>query len=124
MSNDILFDRTRSWASFGLDKRLFKALARLEYVHPTQAQSQSLTAALAGQDVMLRAQTGSGKTLAFLLPTLQLVLAALKGAGDEGGSGAGTAGAGAGVLAVILVPSKELVEQTRAALQVSHLLLR
>lgn len=124
---------------FGLDRRLIKAVARLGYVYPTLVQGKAIPLALEGKDLLVRARTGSGKTAAFALPTLHKVLlhkeqqlaappasvpAATAGtrrvtraaAAASSNAAASSAGAGAikagGVLAVILVPTKELCDQT------------
>ena len=63
------------------------------------------------QDILAKARTGSGKTAAYAIPVLQKVLERKKarnvdrvGASSSGGSGGSTS-------AVVLVPTKELVEQ-------------
>lgn len=106
-----LFDTSRSWESFGLDRRLFKALARLEFVFPTHAQALCLPPALEGKDVLVKAMTGSGKTLGYCLPALQTVLTELSKHQQ-------LSPPPAGVITVILVCSKELVEQVRRTIQV------
>lgn len=55
--------------------------------------------ALQGKDLMVRAKTGSGKTAAYTLPILHKILA---NPSVEGG-----------VKVVVLVPTKELCDQTR-----------
>lgn len=54
-----------------LNNPLLKALADLEYIHPTPVQVQSLPAIMSGRDVVGIAQTGTGKTMAYLLPILR-----------------------------------------------------
>lgn len=49
---------------------LKRALAEQNYEQPTPIQSQTIPAAIAGQDVLGCAQTGTGKTAAFALPIL------------------------------------------------------
>lgn len=48
----------------------------------SEPQSDSMPAALAGNDVFLRAKTGSGKTIGFLLPSINRLLASGPGRGD------------------------------------------
>ena len=109
-----------SFASFaeaaGLDRRLLKAVARCGFVYPTPVQAEALPLALAGKDLLLRSRTGSGKTAAYGLALLQKLLSRkLMGGGGAGG------GAASGVGALILVPSRELCDQTAAALaQLAH----
>ena len=59
-----------SFAELGLPQPLVAALARGGVDAPFAIQSRALPDALAGRDVLGRAQTGSGKTLAFGLPML------------------------------------------------------
>ena len=59
-----------TFAELGLDSRLVRALAAGDIREPFAIQARALPDALAGRDVLGRAQTGSGKTLAFGLPLL------------------------------------------------------
>ena len=59
-----------TFAELGLDDRLVRALAARDIHEPFAIQARALPDALAGRDVLGRAQTGSGKTLAFGLPLL------------------------------------------------------
>jgi superfamily II DNA/RNA helicase len=61
---------TPTFAELGLDPRLVSALAAGDIHEPFAIQARALPDALAGRDVLGRAQTGSGKTLAFGLPLL------------------------------------------------------
>jgi superfamily II DNA/RNA helicase len=61
---------TATFAELGLDPRLVRALAAGDIHEPFAIQARALPDALAGRDVLGRAQTGSGKTLAFGLPLL------------------------------------------------------
>ena len=54
----------------GLDPKILKALAELNYVNPTPIQAKAIPAALQQRDVLGIAQTGTGKTGAFTLPTM------------------------------------------------------
>jgi superfamily II DNA/RNA helicase len=60
---------------------------------------------MSGRDVIAHAETGSGKTLAYLLPLLQLLTVQPRSR------------AGEGPLALIIVPTRELVEQIYSELQ-------
>eukprot|EP01053_Blabericola_migrator_P004249 Blabericola_migrator_1__4248@NODE_22_length_22262_cov_139_742014_g19_i0_p4_GENE_NODE_22_length_22262_cov_139_742014_g19_i0NODE_22_length_22262_cov_139_742014_g19_i0_p4_ORF_typecomplete_len540_score101_15DEAD/PF00270_29/1_2e47DEAD/PF00270_29/1_1e02Helicase_C/PF00271_31/1_6Helicase_C/PF00271_31/4_9e03Helicase_C/PF00271_31/2_2e24ResIII/PF04851_15/4_6e11ResIII/PF04851_15/6_8e02UTP25/PF06862_12/10UTP25/PF06862_12/0_034Flavi_DEAD/PF07652_14/0_078Flavi_DEAD/PF07652_14/6_8e03AAA_22/PF13401_6/0_13AAA_22/ len=62
------------WAALGLAKPLLKALRDLGYSNPTPIQRDTIPLALAGRDILGRAETGSGKTCAFLLPCLDRLL--------------------------------------------------
>src|ERR1700760_2888023 len=66
----------------GLPEQLIQALAKRDIEAPFAIQRRALPDALAGRDVLGRAQTGSGKTLAFGLPLLARL--ASDGAGEPG----------------------------------------
>jgi superfamily II DNA/RNA helicase len=59
-----------SFAELGLNPLVLQCIESTGYTEPTQVQSQSIPAALAGQDLLVSSHTGSGKTAAFLLPSL------------------------------------------------------
>jgi ATP-dependent RNA helicase RhlE len=79
----------------GLDARLLRALADLEFTRPTPVQRETIPLALGGRDVLATAATGSGKTAAFMLPLMQRL-------GDRP---RGT------TRALVLVPTRELAAQ-------------
>src|ERR1700744_50245 len=94
---------TQDFAALGLQQPLIQAPAAREIDAPFAIQRRALPDALAGRDVLGRAQTGSGKTLAFGLPLL-----------------ARLASDGAGPMArrhpkaprgLVLVPTRELAQQ-------------
>jgi superfamily II DNA/RNA helicase len=99
-----------------LPQPLLTGLQRRGIQTPFPIQSKTLPDALAGRDLLGRAETGSGKTLAFGLP----MLARLAGAA------AGSAGAPDGLVAparptgaprgLVLVPTRELAGQVQDAL--------
>jgi superfamily II DNA/RNA helicase len=93
-----------TFAELGLDGRLVAALAVRDIHQPFAIQARALPDALAGRDVLGRAETGSGKTLAFGLPMLTRI-ASLPGRVR------GTAPRG-----LILVPTRELAQQVAAVL--------
>ncbi|GAB5355437.1 hypothetical protein AAMO2058_000205400 [Amorphochlora amoebiformis] len=95
------FDQTKTFSTMGLDRRIFKAVATLGFVHPTLVQAACIPTALEGRDIMAKAETGSGKTMAFAVPVVQAIL------NEKGASEAPTPG----LRAVILVPTKELCDQ-------------
>ena len=82
---------------------LVGALARQGITAPTPVQAAVVPDALAGHDVLGRAQTGSGKTLAFGLP----VLARLAGERSRPKH----------PRALIVVPTRELATQVRRSLE-------
>ncbi|WP_370939339.1 DEAD/DEAH box helicase [Amycolatopsis sp. cg13] len=73
---DVLHDDTvetpavKTFAQLGLPEPLLRALAEAGIDSPFPIQSATIPDALAGRDVLGRAQTGSGKTLAFGLAIL------------------------------------------------------
>jgi len=86
-----------TFAELGLDPRLVRALAAGDIREPFAIQARALPDALAGRDVLGRAQTGSGKTLAFGLPLLTRL---------TGGTSQPKAPRG-----LVLVPTRELAQQ-------------
>jgi superfamily II DNA/RNA helicase len=92
-----------TFAELGLDSRLVRELAAGDIREPFAIQARALPDALAGRDVLGRAQTGSGKTLAFGLPLLTR-LAAMTDRRDKAPRG------------LILVPTRELAQQVADAL--------
>jgi superfamily II DNA/RNA helicase len=95
----------RTFAELGLPKPMVLALARRDITTPFAIQSRALPDALAGRDVLGRAQTGSGKTLAFGLPMLARLAAT--GAPVRGARGK-RPNAPRGL---VLVPTRELAKQ-------------
>ena len=87
-----------TFGELGLDPRLVSALAASDIHEPFAIQAQALPDALAGRDVLGRAQTGSGKTLAFGLPLLTR-LSATAGRREKAPRG------------LVLVPTRELAQQ-------------
>jgi len=83
-----------NFSDLSLSPELVSVLAELGYEKPTEIQSQSLQAILAGRDLIGQSQTGSGKTTAFALPILQNIYL------DQNY-----------VQALILCPTRELVQQ-------------
>jgi superfamily II DNA/RNA helicase len=93
-----------SFAELGLDERLVSALAAQDIHVPFAIQSRALPDALAGRDVLGRAQTGSGKTLAFGLPLLTRLMATASQRRDKAPRG------------LVLVPTRELAQQVAEVL--------
>ena len=89
------------FAELGLAPGLCRVLSGLGYEEPTPIQRAAVPPLIAGRDLVGQAATGTGKTAAFALPVLQRIL---------GRSGP------AGVLALILVPTRELAIQVSAAM--------
>ena len=98
MSSDTTF------ASLGVPTSLTTVLAASGITIPTPIQAATLPDSLAGRDVLGRGRTGSGKTYAFLLPLLTR-LAASKATRQSRKP-----------RALILAPTRELVNQIHAAM--------
>ncbi|WP_233574204.1 DEAD/DEAH box helicase [Amycolatopsis panacis] len=94
--------KTRTFAELGLPDGLLRALAELGIDAPFPIQSATIPDALAGRDVLGRAQTGSGKTLAFGLAMLARL---------DGGKARPKR-----PRALILVPTRELAMQVADSL--------
>ena len=92
-----------SFAELGVPAALVTALARRGIDAPFAIQTRALPDALAGRDVLGRAQTGSGKTLAFGLP----MLARLSGRRSRPRHPRG----------LVLVPTRELAMQVADGLR-------
>ena len=92
-----------TFAELGLDPRLVRALEARDIREPFAIQARALPDALAGRNVLGRAQTGSGKTLAFGLPLLTRL--------------AGSRGREKAPRGLILVPTRELAQQVADALE-------
>ncbi|WP_028240584.1 DEAD/DEAH box helicase [Stutzerimonas azotifigens] len=86
------------FAQFKLHERLLKAVAELGFADPTPVQAAAIPPALEGHDLRVTAQTGSGKTAAFVLPMLNRLI--------------GDAQPRVDVRALILLPTRELAQQT------------
>lgn len=88
-----------SFAHFGFEEKLMKAIIKAEYTSPTPIQAQAVPCALLGRDVLGIAHTGSGKTAAFLWPLIKH--ASVQKPVEEG----------EGPIALILAPTRELAIQ-------------
>ncbi len=88
-----------SFAELGVPSTLVAALTRRGITTPRPIQTRTLPDALAGRDVLGRAETGSGKTLAFGLPLL--VRTASTASRRRPGRPRG----------LVLVPTRELADQ-------------
>jgi superfamily II DNA/RNA helicase len=63
-----------SFGTFGLDKRLERAIASLGIETPSPIQDRVIPEILKGKDVVGLAETGTGKTAAFLIPLIEKTL--------------------------------------------------
>jgi ATP-dependent RNA helicase DeaD len=78
----------------GLSPPVLRALKQIRYVEPTPIQAALIPVALDGDDVIGQAKTGTGKTAAFGIPLIEMLEA--RGKGPQ---------------AIILAPTRELVQQ-------------
>jgi len=88
-----------SFASFGLEAEILRAVSEQGYTEPTPIQRQAIPAVLAGHDLMAGAQTGTGKTAGFTLPLLHLLHQRETAVGRRP------------VRALVLAPTRELAAQ-------------
>jgi ATP-dependent RNA helicase RhlE len=93
-----------SFSNLGLTPSLCLPLARLGYEQPTPIQARAIPAALAGTDLLARAQTGTGKTAAFGLPMIERIIAPRAGGSRRLPRG------------LVLVPTRELAAQVHRSL--------
>src|SRR6202034_488558 len=91
----------------GLPPRLVMPRAPQDLLEPFAIQARALPDALAGRDVLGRAQTGSGKTLAFGVP----MLARLAERPEQAGGGRRSHRLEKSPRGLILVPTRELAKQ-------------
>ncbi len=90
-----------SFNTFGLDSRLQKSIARMDFEQATPIQTATIPVALTGQDILGSAETGTGKTAAYLIPAIQKLLA----------QDARVQNAPHALRVLILVPTRELALQ-------------
>ena len=105
-----------TFADFGLDPKIQKAVSEQGYNTPTPIQAQSIPHVLAGRDLMGAAQTGTGKTAAFVLPIIQQILRHASSSASP---------ARHPIRALVLTPTRELAVQVaeNAAAYSKHLSL-
>nr|CAG4649295.1 EOG090X059J [Scapholeberis mucronata] len=70
----LLFEPAQSFHEMNLSRPLMKAIASMNFVHPTPIQSATIPVALLGRDICGCAATGTGKTAAFMLPVLERLM--------------------------------------------------
>jgi len=87
--------------TFSFHPQINAGITKVGYVTPTPIQTRTIPPILAGSDVLGLAQTGTGKTAAFVLPMLQRLMNGQRGK----------------LRALILAPTRELAEQTHAAIK-------
>jgi ATP-dependent RNA helicase DeaD len=91
------------FGSLGLTPSLVSAVAALGYEEPTPIQREAIPVLISGADMLGQAATGTGKTAAFALPLLDKLSKSAKTSRGK-------------VLALVLVPTRELAMQVAEAL--------
>jgi ATP-dependent RNA helicase DeaD len=86
--------------SMDLSPTMLRALKHARYTRPTPIQAAFIPRALDGQDVIGQAKTGTGKTAAFGIPLIEMLETRSRGP-----------------QAIILAPTRELVQQIVVELQ-------
>ena len=92
-----------TFASLGVPAALVAVLAQDGIISPFPVQAATLPDALAGRDILGRAQTGSGKTLGFSLPLVSRLAGGQTASGRPRG--------------LVLVPTRELATQVHEVLR-------
>jgi superfamily II DNA/RNA helicase len=92
-----------TFASLGVPAALVEVLAGDGIINPFPVQAATLPDALAGRDILGRAQTGSGKTLGFSLPMVTRLAGGQTAPGRPRG--------------LVLVPTRELATQVYEVLR-------
>jgi ATP-dependent RNA helicase DDX27 len=98
-----VYSKNSSFCDFNLSKIILKALADLEFFHPTKIQEKVIPVILRGNDVLVNSETGSGKTACFLLPIIQKIIT--------------NKNSKTPIKALILLPTRELALQCTEMLQ-------
>jgi len=93
---------TITFNDFNISQSLKDRLSAAKYVLPTPVQSKAIPPALEGDDILATASTGTGKTLSFLIPMIDRL---------EEISKPSVKGAKTPILALILLPTRELAMQ-------------
>ncbi|MFO1533775.1 MAG: DEAD/DEAH box helicase, partial [Thermoplasmatota archaeon] len=89
----------QTFAELKISPGTLDAIAAMGYETPSPIQGQAIPPFLQGRDILAQARTGTGKTAAFGIPIVE----AARGLPDAGRQGA--------VVALVLVPTRELALQ-------------
>ncbi|GAB1597636.1 ATP-dependent RNA helicase DDX1-like [Argonauta hians] len=76
-----------AFEEMGVMPELGKSVEDMDWMLPTDVQSEAIPMILGGGDVLMAAETGSGKTGAFCLPIIQIVHESLKDQAEGKGKG-------------------------------------
>jgi superfamily II DNA/RNA helicase len=94
----------KSFADYGIQDEICRALEKVGITHPFPIQAMTLPVAIGGYDIIGQAKTGTGKTLGFALPILHRVA----GPGEPGWDDLEAPGK---PQALVIVPTRELAVQ-------------
>jgi len=90
------------FTDFSITQSLKDRLTAAGFIKPTPVQAGAIPPALEGDDILATASTGTGKTLSFLVPMIDRL---------EGISQPSTKAKKSPILALILLPTRELAMQ-------------
>jgi superfamily II DNA/RNA helicase len=63
----------KTFSDLGISPSIIKAIEKMEFLEPTEVQSEAIPHVLQKKDLIVMSKTGSGKTGAFGIPIIQLV---------------------------------------------------
>ncbi|XP_056231789.1 probable ATP-dependent RNA helicase DDX28 [Seriola aureovittata] len=95
-----------TFSNLHICKELVETLDRINIIHPTTVQLQTIPKVMKGHNILCAAETGSGKTLSYLLPIVHGLQADKESQMYARSSNK--------IRALVLVPSRELAEQVAA----------
>ena len=101
MTGKRLAGSKNTFASFGLDKNILRAVTEAGFSEPRPIQAKTICQVLKGGDVLGLAQTGTGKTAAFALPIIERLVASC----------------GENPRALVIAPTRELAMQIHSDFQ-------
>ena len=96
-----------SFETLALSPKILRALKSAGYTKPTMIQARAIPMVFKRRDLLAGAQTGTGKTAAFLLPILQMLSEDIHTEVSRK----------APIKALIIAPTRELVEQIHTHLE-------
>jgi len=106
-----VYDKNIKFSDLKLSKDMINNLTSLGHIHPSIIQRDTVPHALLGRDVLGVAETGSGKTYAFLLPIIERLSRVTAIMERRRHNRKGRVDVSIGTKALILEPTRELVDQ-------------
>lgn len=103
MNGVSLANPIRHWRESSIPKTILEIIEEIGYKEPSPIQSQAIPIVLSNRDIVVLAETGSGKTSTFLIPLLVWI--------QSLPNQTRVVGANQGPLAIIMAPTKELVQK-------------